>query len=269
MRSWKVLRLDCSLLVPVMVLLGCSAALAQRPTYSGVGRTPTQEEVHAWDITISPSGKELPPGKGTAIEGGVLFAQKCAMCHGPTAEESKLTYARLVGGRGTLNTDDPVITPGSTWPYATSIWDFIHRAMPEFPAGPKALPPGYLYTEHPIPARNATQGAAEGGGGGGPFGMQDGDLLKTGVNPLLSVDQIYSLTAFILFRNDIIKEDDVMDQNTLPKVQMPNRNGFIPVDNNGRVPTWHSRDPKVRLDPHVSPNSKPLPPGSKPVAATY
>ena len=94
--------------------------------------------------------------------------------------------------------------------------------------------------------------------------MQDGDLLKTGVNPLLTVDQIYSLTAFILFRNGIVKEDDAMDQNTLPKVQMPNRNGFVPMDADGRVPVWKSRDPKVRLDPHVSPNSKPGGPGSKP-----
>ena len=112
MRGMKGLRLDCSLLVPVVVLLGCGAALAQKPEYRGVGATPTPEQLRAWDITIGPSGKELPPGKGTAKEGGVLFAQKCSVCHGPTGEESKLTYARLVGGIGSLTTDDPVITPG-------------------------------------------------------------------------------------------------------------------------------------------------------------
>jgi mono/diheme cytochrome c family protein len=254
-----------NLFVVAVALAACATASAQKANPGDFGRPATPEDIAKLDYSINPvTGAELPPGKGTAKEGAPIFAAKCAVCHGPTAEESKLTYARLVGGIGSLTTDDPVITPGSTWPYATSIWDFIHRAMQEFPAGPNSLPPGYLYTQYPIPATNATQGAPS-GGGGGPFEMKDGDLLKTGVNPLLTVDQIYALTAFVLWRNNIIKEDDVMDQNSLPKVQMPNRNGFIPVDPDGKVPTWKSRDPKVRIDPHVSPNSKPLPPNSKPV----
>lgn len=250
-----------SLLLSAAALLACVGARAQKPDFSGIGRAAAPEDVKAWDITISPSGKELPEGSGTAKQGAPIFAAKCALCHGPTAEESKLTYARLVGGIGSLTTDDPLITPGSTWPYATSIWDFIHRAMPEFPVGPNSLPPGYLYTEHPVPVTNTPIGTP----GGGPFAMADGNLLKTGVNPLITVDQIYALTAFVLFRNGIIKEDEVMNRETLPKVQMPNRNGFIPMDSDGRVPNWRSRDPKVRLDPHVSTKSKPLPPNSQPV----
>src|ERR1700723_558300 len=68
-------------LLPALILFASGAALAQSPTY-GVGRTPTPEEIRAEDITISPDGKNLPPGKGTAKEGAAIYAQKCAMCHG-------------------------------------------------------------------------------------------------------------------------------------------------------------------------------------------
>jgi S-disulfanyl-L-cysteine oxidoreductase SoxD len=261
--------LNCKfLLVPVMVLMAWVAtaprvaAQAQGRVYENLGRIPTEEEIKGMDISIGPEGKGLPEGSGTAKQGAVIFAQKCQMCHGPTAEESKLTYARLVGGQGSLTTDDPIMTPGSTWPYATSIWDFIRRAMPEYPVEP--LPKDYLWTEHPVPSM-------KGAGSGGccqVFDMKDDGLLTTGVNPNLTFDQIYALTAFILFRNNIIKEDDVMNRETLPKVVMPNRSGFLPEGPKGKeydVPVWKRRDPSVRLAPHVSPNSKPLPPGSKPV----
>src|SRR5947207_12927702 len=67
----------------VMTFGLCRLAWAQSPTY-GLGKTPTAEEIRAWDIAISPDGKELPPGTGTAKEGAPLFAQKCASCHGAT-----------------------------------------------------------------------------------------------------------------------------------------------------------------------------------------
>lgn len=261
------------LLVPAMLLLAYIAAApkvqaqAQARAVDSLGRTPTPEEIKSMDISIGPEGKELPEGSGTAKKGAVLFAAKCQMCHGPTGEESKLTYARLVGGQGSLSTDDPVMTPGSTWPYATSIWDFIRRAMPEYPVAP--LPKDYLWTVHPVPSM---KGEGVGGSGGQIFDMNDDGLLNTGVNPNLAPDEIYSLTAFILFRNNIIKEDDVMNRETLPKVQMPNRNGFLPEGPKGReyeVPVWKRRDPSVRLEPHVSPSSKPLPSGSKPVNEVY
>jgi hypothetical protein len=237
-------------------------AKTQARAHENLGRTPTPEEIKAMDLSIGPEGKELPEGSGTAKIGAPIFAAKCAVCHGPTAEESKLTYARLVGGQGSLTTEDPIMTPGSTWPYATSIWDFIRRAMPEYPVAP--LPKDYLWTVHPVPSMKG------GGAGGGSqlFDMKDDGLLNTGVNPNLTFDQIYALTAFILFKNGIIKEDDVMNRETLPKVQMPNRNGFLPAGPKGReyeVPVWKRRDPSVRLEPHVSPTSKPLPAGSKPV----
>jgi cytochrome c len=159
------------------------AALAQAPPYH-LGRTATQEEIKAWDIAIGPQGKELPAGSGTAKEGASVDAQKCARCHGPTGKEATFHNGILVGGIGSLKTSNPLQTPGSFWPFATTIWDYINRAM--------------------------------------PMG-QEGSL---------TAKEVYALTAFVLFRNDIIKEDDVMDAKSLPKVQMPNRNGFYPADPN-------------------------------------
>ena len=160
------------------------AALAQTPAYN-LGKTPSEEEVRAWDLAIGPAGKELPPGSGTAPEGAKIYAQRCAQCHGPTATEGKFFHGPLVGGNGTLSTNRPLRTIGSYWPFATTVWDYINRAMPK---------------------------------------NQEGTL---------SADQVYAVTAFLLYRNDIIKEDTVMDAQSLPKVQMPNRKGFDPP-----LPEW-------------------------------
>src|SRR5437879_13208793 len=71
-------------LVPLMIIMGLyHAGSAQSPSY-GLGKSPTAEEIRAWDIAISPTGKELPPGSGSAKEGAPLYAQKCAACHGAT-----------------------------------------------------------------------------------------------------------------------------------------------------------------------------------------
>ena len=163
--------------VAVLALAACVSALAQTPTFD-VGRTPSAEEIRAWDISIGPAGKELPPGSGTAQEGGKIYEQKCAVCHGPDGTGGK-AHA-LAGGQGTLTTLKPAKTVGSYWPFATTIWDYINRAMPLGAAG------------------------------------------------TLSADQVYALTAFILYRNSIVQENDVMDAKSLPKVPMPNRNGFVP-----------------------------------------
>jgi len=173
-----------NLFVPVIILAGWLTASAQGPVY-GLGRTPTPEEVKAWDISIGPEGKELPPGSGTAVIGAGIYEQKCVVCHGPTGTEGKFLHGVLVGGKGSLTTLEPVKTVGSYFPYATTVFDFINRAMP---------------------------------------------FTKLGS---LSADEVYAVTAFLLFRNGIIKENDVIDAKSLPKVQMPNRDGFIPAE-----PTW-------------------------------
>jgi len=162
------------------VTVACVGALAQTPSYNSVGRTPTPEEIRAWDISIGPAGKELPPGNGTAKEGAAIYTRKCAACHGPALEGGGGGPA-LVGGQGTLTTLRIQRTIGSYWPFATTIWDYINRGMPTTQRGS------------------------------------------------LSANEVYALTAFLLHKNGIIQESDVMDAKSLPEVRMPNRNNFIPL----------------------------------------
>jgi len=112
------------------------------PSLLELGRPPTEAEVGAWNIDVSPSGAGLPPGSGTVQNGRQVFAQKCAMCHGRTGVEGPMD--RLVGGHGTLKTDRPIKTVGSYWPYATTLFDYIRRAMP-FTA-PQSLTPDEVYS---------------------------------------------------------------------------------------------------------------------------
>lgn len=110
-----------------------TAALAQTPDYANVGRTPTPEEIKAWDISIGLEGKELPPGSGTAKQGEPIFMQKCAVCHGEKLEGGRYLGAAvpaLAGGFGTLKSDHPLKTVGSYWPFPTTVYDFINRSMP-------------------------------------------------------------------------------------------------------------------------------------------
>lgn len=147
------------------------------------------------DIAIGTDGKELPPGSGNAKTGARIFAEKCAACHGENLEGSAQAPA-LIGGAGTLTSMHPKLTTGSYWPFATTIFDYIRRAMPRY---------------------------------------QEGSLKN---------DEVYSLTAFILFRDEIIKEDDVMDAKALPKIKMPNRDGFIP-QNLDDIHDWKKRGCKL------------------------
>lgn len=112
---------------PVLLASLALPLSAQSPTY-GLGRKATPEQVKKWDFAISPDGKELPPGSGTPEEGSKVYAAKCAACHGRTGKEGPKD--KLVGGFGTLNTEKPVKTIGSYWPYATTVWDYINRSMP-------------------------------------------------------------------------------------------------------------------------------------------
>ena len=143
----------------------------------GSGRAATADEVKAADIGILIDGTGLPAGKGTAIEGKEVFSRRCAKCHGAKAEGGD--EAPLVGGKGTLNTPKPLKTIGSFWPYATTLFDYINRAMPFNQPG------------------------------------------------ILTPDQVYAVSAYLLNLNGIIGESDVLDANSLPKVKMPNRDGFV------------------------------------------
>lgn len=172
-------------------------ARAQSPTY-GLGRTPTADEVTKLDVTIGPDGQMLPTGHGTAKEGAGLFLRKaCFGCHGQTGSGGPAPT--LIRSDGKTKSQYPCLVPcvndsnpmAFHSPYATTIWDYINRAMP---------------------------------------------LTKQGT---LKPNEVYALTAFILYKNGIIKEDEVMDENTLPKVQMPNRNGY------GLAPEYKHAAPRL------------------------
>lgn len=160
----------------LVVLLG-GVGIAEEPLRYGFGRSATEGEIRAWDIDIDPTGAGLPPGQGTVQQGAATYANKCAACHGPTGTEGPKD--RLVGGHGSLATEHPVKTIGSFWPYATTLYDYIHRAMP----------------------LNAPQS--------------------------LTPDEVYAVVAWLLHQNGIIPADAVIDAQTLPRVTMPNRAGFV------------------------------------------
>ncbi len=177
-------------LLPLLMLLGAGSAMAQSPTY-GVGRTPTPEEIRAWDISIGPTGEELPPGSGTATEGALVYGQKCAFCHG--AEGTGGQAPRLVK-RETGPIEDPwdfgrILAIRS--PYATGVWDFINRGMP-------------------------LNGAET-----------------------LTADEVYALTALLLYWNELVAEDEVLDAESLPMVEMPNRDNWAPL------PDWQPGQPRL------------------------
>jgi cytochrome c len=115
-------------------VLIASAALAAlvTPALAGqfnLGREATPDEVAAWDIDVRPDGTGLPEGKGTVAEGEEIFAEQCAACHGDFGEGVD-RWPVLAGGQGTLKSDRPVKTIGSYWPYLSTVYDYIHRAMP-------------------------------------------------------------------------------------------------------------------------------------------
>ncbi len=145
----------------------------------GFGRPASEEEVAGWDIDVAPDGTGLPPGSGTVQEGEDLFARLGAKCHGAQGEGTEGVPA-LVGGVGTLATNAPVKTVGSYWPYATTLWDYVNRAMPF--DRPGMLPP----------------------------------------------DDVYAVVAYVLQLNGLVSPADVVDANSLPKIKMPNRDGFVP-----------------------------------------
>jgi len=184
-----------SVLPIAFVLLMGASALAQGPGF-GIGRTPTREEIKALDISIGPSGEELPAGKGTATEGAQLYRTKgCAGCHGAQGIE---------GPAPNLKSRDPKnpdlwargrILPLRA-PFATTVWDYINRGMP---------------------------------------------LNREGT---LTPDEVYSLTAFLLSINDVIPEDQVLDQQSLPKIKMPIG------DNYASLPDWKPRTKRLQGYPY-------------------
>jgi hypothetical protein len=154
------------------MLAGAVVLAQEAASGSGLGRPPTAAELR--DGLVGPDGADLPDGRGTVVEGAMVFARRgCTTCHGPTGTEGPAVV--LVGGQVTSFTN---YWPISHWPFAPSIWDYIRRVMPYDRPG------------------------------------------------VLTVDEAYAVTAFLLYRNGIIGEDDVMDAGSLPLVEMPHRDDY-------------------------------------------
>ncbi len=159
-----------------------AVALAQ-PAIAGqgpsLGEPVGADEVAKWDISIAPDGATLPTGQGDATRGKEVYENQCLRCHGKGGKGGEGLADRLVGGTGSLTTDSPIKTIGSFWPYATTVFDYVRRAMPY---------------DRPMS---------------------------------LSNNDVYAVTAYILVQNKIIESTAIMDAESLPEVEMPNRGGFI------------------------------------------
>jgi cytochrome c len=164
-----------ALLIVTAGFCGMSVVLADDSP--GLGQQLTAEELAAVDFTIMPDGDGLPAGSGTAVTGRDIYIQNCLACHGENGTGG--VNDALSGGHGSLTGPEPQKTVGSFWPYATTVFDYVRRAMP-FQA------PGSLAS-----------------------------------------DEIYAVTAYLLFVNDIIAEDADMNAESLPRVKMPNRDNFV------------------------------------------
>lgn len=155
--------------------------LAQSAEKLNIGSPVGKDVIAGWDIDVRPDGHGLPAGQGSVTGGEELYLDQCAACHGEFGEGAG-RYPVLMGGYDTLTTSDPVKTVGSYWPYATTLYDYIRRAM--------------------------------------PFGNAQS----------LSADELYAISAYVLFMNDIVEEDAVLDAESLAAIQMPNRDGFTLPD---------------------------------------
>ena len=126
------------------LLAACATpSLGPQPSSQGgnLGRAATADEIKAWDISIPPSGAGLPPGSGSVQQGAAVYAAKCQACHGASGEGKPVVA--LVGGQGTLASDNATRTVGSYWPYATTLFDYVRRAMPT--NAPKSLTDSEVY----------------------------------------------------------------------------------------------------------------------------
>ena len=167
-----------------LVAAACAPRMSQAPPAptSAFGKPISEADIAPWNIDIRTSdGRGLPSGRGSVAQGKSVYEAKCIECHGAEAKGGSV-YGPMVGGIGSFTTDRRVVTPGSMYPYAPILFDYIRRTMPM-------------------------------------------DKPQTMTN-----DEIYAVSAYLLHLNGLVPADAVMDAATMPRVQMPNRDGFIPDD---------------------------------------
>lgn len=147
--------------------------------YYGFGQPANAEQIAGWDIDIRPDGQGLPVGSGSVTDGEWLYEEQCAECHGSFGEGVG-RYPVLAGGEGSLQDERPTKTVGSYWPYTSTLFDYIYRAM--------------------------------------PFTLPES----------LSADETYALTAYVLYLNDLVDDDLVLNQDNLASIRLPNEPNFVP-----------------------------------------
>lgn len=153
-----------------------------------IGREATKEEVAAWNIDVRPDGQGLPEGSGTVAQGEEIFAEQCASCHGDFGEGVD-RWPILSGGADTLKSDRPVKSIGSYWPYLSTVFDYVNRAMP--------------FTE----ARS------------------------------LEADEVYALTAYIMYVNDIVEDEEFeLSKANFLERRLPNEGNFVEDDRLSSAP---------------------------------
>src|SRR5213594_349830 len=185
----SLVRVRCVVAITALLVTAAEAqaqpakAPTKQPATFGIGRAATPAEIAALDIDVGPDGAGLPPGRGTSADGAPIYAARCASCHGKTGKEgpNDVLVGRIPGDAFPFARDPRAPkTIGSYWPYATTVFDYIRRAMP--PDAPGSL----------------------------------GD------------NEVYGLVAYLLFLNELIPADAVIDAASLPKVKMPAHDRFVP-----------------------------------------
>ena len=168
------------LLIFLLIVIIPNLLIAKERKFN-IGKIATKTEIAGWDIDVRPDGLGAPIGSGSAIIGEEVYAEQCASCHGDFGEGLD-RWPELVGGEDSLDTHDPVKTTGSYWPYASTMYDYIYRAM--------------------------------------PFGVAQS----------LTHDETYQVVAYLLYMNEIIEEDFILNDKNIGKIKMPNVEGFLMPD---------------------------------------
>ena len=161
----------------IVGLLSISFSAAAKDKKFDIGSKATAEQIAGWDIDVRPDGLGLPPGSGSVLDGETLYEAQCAVCHGVFGE-GEGNWPVLAGGEGTLREARPEKTVGSYWPHLSTLWDYIHRAMP------------FLT----------------------PQTLED--------------DEVYALTAYILYLNEMVEDDFVLSQENFASIKLPNEASF-------------------------------------------
>jgi cytochrome c len=181
-----------------LVLVAAAVPVQASGKKYGVGREATTQEIAGWDIDIRPDGHGLPVGKGTAKQGEELYVERCASCHGEFGESAG-RWPMLAGGAGTMTSEDPVKTVGSYWPNASTLIDYLRRAM--------------------------------------PYGNAQS----------LTNDELYAITAYVLYLNDILKDETFeLNEKNFTSVKLPNEPNFFDDDRETTEKSFWKSEPCMK-----------------------